>query len=87
MLHYRAFQIDPSGRVLDCIHLVCDGDEDAKRRAARLVPRHRIELWRLDKRVARFDAPAKAASLDASLAQPDRARGPQPAMTPGLAAL
>ncbi|KYG19949.1 hypothetical protein SE92_06425 [Bradyrhizobium sp. AT1] len=55
--HYRAFQIDPDGHVFGCINLVCDDDEQAKREAAGLVLAHRIELWRLDRRIAKFDAP------------------------------
>nr|AWM04738.1 hypothetical protein CIT40_18195 [Bradyrhizobium amphicarpaeae] len=54
--HYRAFQIDPDGHVFGCINLVCDDDEQAKREAAALVRTHRIELWRLDQRIAKFDA-------------------------------
>jgi hypothetical protein len=55
--HYRAFQVDPDGHVFGCINLVCDDDDDAKRQAASLVLVHRIELWRLDKRIAQFDRP------------------------------
>jgi hypothetical protein len=55
--HYRAFQVDPDGHVFGCINLVCGDDEDAKRQAASLVLVHRIELWRLDKRIAQFDRP------------------------------
>ena len=55
--HYRAFQIDPDGLEFGCINLVCDDDEQAKRQAAALVLVHRIELWRLDRRIAKFDAP------------------------------
>lgn len=58
--HYRAFQIDPDGHVSGCINLVCDNDEQAKREAAALVLVHHIELWRLDQRIARFDAPQEA---------------------------
>lgn len=61
--HYRAFQIDPDGRVFGCINLVCGDDEQAKRQAAALVLVHRIELWRLDQQIARFDLPAKVAPL------------------------
>lgn len=59
--HYRAFQIDPDGHVFGCINLVCDDDEQAKRQAAALVLNHRIELWRLDRRIAKFDAPQELA--------------------------
>ncbi|GLR98044.1 MULTISPECIES: hypothetical protein [Bradyrhizobium] len=59
--HYRAFQIDPHGHVFGCINLVCDDDEQAKREAAALVLAHRIELWRLDRRIAKFDLPREAA--------------------------
>ncbi|WP_439374708.1 hypothetical protein [Bradyrhizobium sp. DASA03120] len=58
--HYRAFQIDPDGRVFGCINLVCDDDEQARREAAALVLIHRIELWRLDKRIAKFELPPQA---------------------------
>ena len=57
--HYRAFQIDPDGHVFGCINLVCSNDEEAKRQAAALVLIHRIELWRLDQRIAQFDRPAE----------------------------
>ncbi|AWL95597.1 MULTISPECIES: hypothetical protein [Bradyrhizobium] len=59
--HYRAFQIDPDGHVFGCINLVCVNDEEAKREAASLVLGHRIELWRLDQRIAKFDAPQDVA--------------------------
>ena len=55
MKHYRAFQIDSGGHVFGCINLVCDGEEDAKRQAQKLVSFYRIELWRLDQRVAKFE--------------------------------
>jgi hypothetical protein len=55
--HYRAFQIDPDGHVFGCVNLVCNDDEQAKREAAALVQAHRIELWRLDRRIAQFDLP------------------------------
>jgi hypothetical protein len=58
--HYRAFQIDPDGPVFGCINLVCGDDEQAKREAASLVLLHRIELWRLDRRIAQFELPAAA---------------------------
>ena len=66
--HYRAFQIDPDGHVFGCINLVCGDDEQAKREAASLVLLHRIELWRLDRRIAQFDLPPEA------LAQPGAGR-------------
>lgn len=59
--HYRAFQVDPDGHVFGCINLVCGDDEEAKRQAASLVLVHRIELWRLDKRIAQFDRPTEIA--------------------------
>ena len=59
--HYRAFQIEPDGHVFGCINLVCDDDDQAKREAAALVLAHRIELWRLDRRIAKFDAPQEVA--------------------------
>ncbi|MCK1392532.1 hypothetical protein IVB29_17505 [Bradyrhizobium sp. 1] len=53
--HYRAFQIGPDGHVSGSINLVCGDDEEARREAAALVLIHRIELWRLDKRIAQFE--------------------------------
>ncbi|MBR0850664.1 hypothetical protein JQ543_23185 [Bradyrhizobium diazoefficiens] len=61
MRHYRAFQIDPDGHVFGCINLVCGDDEQAKREASALVLLHRIELWRLDQRIAQFDLSASVA--------------------------
>lgn len=65
MKHYRAYQIDPAGRVMGCINLACDNDEDAKRQAEALVVLHRIELWRLDKQIARFDGAAHSGAGEA----------------------
>ena len=65
--HYRALQIDRDGHVFGCINLVCGDDEQAKREAAALVLVHRIELWRLDSRIARFDRPQEIAPQEASL--------------------
>lgn len=59
MRHYRAFQIDPEGHVFGCINLVCESEEDARRRAQALVSFYCIELWRLDQRIAKFDAITK----------------------------
>jgi len=56
-LGYRAFQVDRDGHVFGCINLVCGDDEDAKRQATSPVLVHRIEPWRLDKRIAQFDRP------------------------------
>jgi hypothetical protein len=61
MKHYRAFQIDPAGHVFGCINLVCKSDDEAKRQAAALVLLHRIELWRLDRRIGLFDATSDGA--------------------------
>jgi hypothetical protein len=65
--HYRAFQIDLDGHVFGCINLVCGDDEEAKREAASLVLTHRIELWRLDRRIAQFELPAEGADAAASI--------------------
>jgi hypothetical protein len=52
MLHYRAFQLDWSGRVIGRIDLSCADDEDAKLQAKQFLHHYDIELWRLDRRVA-----------------------------------
>ncbi|GLR83369.1 hypothetical protein [Bradyrhizobium iriomotense] len=62
MKHYRAFQVDADGHVFGCINLVCNSEEDAKRQAQALVSFYRIELWRLDQRVAKFEAISEAGS-------------------------
>jgi hypothetical protein len=59
MKHYWAFQVDPDGHVLGCINLVCESEEDAQRQAKALVSFYCIELWRLDHRIAKFDAVSK----------------------------
>jgi len=64
--HYRPFQIDPDGHVLGCINFVCGDDEQAKREAASFVLLHRIELWRLDRRIAQFELPSEATAQPAA---------------------
>jgi hypothetical protein len=65
MRHYRAFRIDLDGHVSGCINLVCGDDEEARRQAASLVLTHRIELWRLDRRIAEFEPPVEGARAPA----------------------
>ncbi len=70
MQHYRAFQIDDHGQVFGCFNLACEDDADAKRQAMALRSICRIELWRLDKRIALIEARKEAATTVRS----DRAR-------------
>jgi hypothetical protein len=50
--HYRAFHLDLAGHVVSQIDLVCSNDNEATRKAQRLVRSHDVEIWRLDRRVA-----------------------------------
>jgi hypothetical protein len=60
--NYQAYLIDSAGHVVSRIDLDSENDEDAMRPAASLVDGYRnlngcnIELWHLDRKLAKFIA-------------------------------
>jgi len=55
MTHYQAFIIGRDGLFVKAIDLVCENDDDAKKRARRIVDGHDVELWHHDRKVAKFE--------------------------------
>ena len=53
---YRAYIIGLHDRAIGVVQLDCIDDESAIKSARRLVDRHDVELWQMDRAVARLDA-------------------------------
>jgi hypothetical protein len=51
---YRAYIIGPDGHIQERIDLICADDDAAEARARNLVNGHDVELWQLDRRIAKF---------------------------------
>jgi hypothetical protein len=56
MSAYRALIVGRHDRAIGVIQLDCSDDDAAITRAQKLVDGHDIELWQMDRPVARFDA-------------------------------
>jgi hypothetical protein len=56
---YHAFIVGLHGRSIGVVQMDCDDDGSAIKSAMRLVDSHDVELWQMDRPVARFDAPSK----------------------------
>jgi hypothetical protein len=53
---YRAFVVGRHSVPIGVTHMDCIDDESAISRAGKLVDSHDVELWQLDRPVARFEA-------------------------------
>jgi hypothetical protein len=51
---YHAYIIGDDGHVQNRIEVLCDNDDEAKRRAEQLADGHAIELWQEGRRIATF---------------------------------
>jgi hypothetical protein len=51
---YYAYLIGPDGHIVRRIHLACEDDGAAQKRAKQLVDGHDVELWQLDRMIATF---------------------------------
>ena len=56
MTVYRAFIVGLHDRSIGVVQLDCIDDESAIKSAAALVGSHEVEVWQIDKPVARLDA-------------------------------
>jgi hypothetical protein len=56
---YRAYVIGLHDRPIGVVQIDCVDDGSAIDSAARLVDRRDVELWQMDRPVARFDARSK----------------------------
>jgi hypothetical protein len=59
MTAYRAYIVGQHSRPIGVVNIDCVDDESAIGSASRLVEGHDIELWQLDRPIARFDADSK----------------------------
>jgi hypothetical protein len=59
MTVYRAHIVGLHGRSIGVVQLDCIDDESAIKSARRLVDSHDVELWQMDRPVARLDAWSK----------------------------
>jgi hypothetical protein len=53
--HYRAYVIGQDGHFIKSVILDCDNDDAAIESARQLVDGHDVELWQLDRQIAKFD--------------------------------
>jgi hypothetical protein len=56
MAHYRAYIIGRDGHFKQAVELDCSNDNAAVESAKQLVNGHDVELWQVDRKIAKFDA-------------------------------
>jgi hypothetical protein len=56
---YHAYIVGSHSRFIGAVQMDCADDDTAIKSASRLVDRHDVELWQLDRPVVRFDAASK----------------------------
>jgi hypothetical protein len=59
---YRAYIVGLHDRSIGVVQMDCVDDNAAIKSATRLVYSHNVELWQMDRPVARFDARSKQMS-------------------------
>jgi hypothetical protein len=55
MAEYRADIVGLDGQLIRSIEIISPNDEIAKEHAKHLVEEHDVELWKGDRRIAKFD--------------------------------
>jgi hypothetical protein len=56
---YHAYIVGSHSRFIGAVQMDCVDDDAAIKSASRLVDRHDVELWQMDRPVVRFDAASK----------------------------
>jgi hypothetical protein len=56
---YHAYTVGLHGRAIGVVRMDCADDDSAIKSAGRLVDTHDVELWQMDRPVARFDVLSK----------------------------
>jgi hypothetical protein len=56
---YHAYIVGLHDRFIGVVQMDCVDDDLAIKSAMRLVDSHDVELWQMDRPIARFDAPSK----------------------------
>ena len=59
MAIYHAYIVGSHSRFIQAVRMDCADDDVAIKSAGRLVDRHDVELWQMDRPVVRFDAVSK----------------------------
>jgi hypothetical protein len=59
---YRALIVGRHDRAIGVVQIYCTDDDSAITSARKLVDGHDVELWQVDRPVARFDARSKQVS-------------------------
>ena len=59
MAIYHAYIVGSHSRFIQAVRMDCADDDVAIKSAGRLVDRHDVELWQMDRPVVRFDAASK----------------------------
>jgi hypothetical protein len=59
MTIYRAYIVGPHSRPIGVVNMDCGDDDAAITSASRLVDSHDVELWQLERPVARFEAASR----------------------------
>jgi hypothetical protein len=59
MTVYHAYIVGLHSRFIGAVRMDCADDDTAIKSASRLVDRHDVELWQMDRPVVRFDAASK----------------------------
>jgi hypothetical protein len=59
MTVYHAYIVGQHGRSIGAVRMDCVDDDSAIKSAMRLVDSHDVELWQMDRPIARFDAQSK----------------------------
>ena len=54
MQEYRAYLLNPDGRIKSAIDLICPDEETARDQAKHLADGHDVELWQLGRKIATF---------------------------------
>lgn len=52
---FRAYIIGQDGHIKRRVDLMCADESEAKQQAKQLVDGHGVELWELDRKIARFE--------------------------------
>ena len=56
---YHAYIVGSHSRFIGTVRMDCADDDNAIKSASRLVDRHDVEVWQMDRPVVRFDAASK----------------------------
>ena len=56
MSHYHAYILGQDGHFVKSVILDCDNDNAAIESAKQLVDGHDVEVWQLDRKVAKLDS-------------------------------